>query len=488
MSVLIGLSSVNITPPAPVSLAGQFRFRLAREVESPVLANTFAIENGDDQLIICSLELCGIYSRSMIERIRAEVKAACPDVEVDKIILCATHTHTGPTILESEFLYPGMLDPNYLPDGIKVIPNIEFPEDMWDSDKCREYIIGQTVKGICQAWKSRKKGYFGAAFGRAVLGHNRRACYDDGSARLYGTTQTGTFKELEAGNDSGVELLYLFDDQKRPMGALVNVACPAQTLEDMSYVSADYWAKVRDYVKKVLGEDFVIVGLLSAAGDQSPTDLVRRYRGKNQYYRRSDSFDSENNIKGAIEIGKRLGREILDRLPEGEAIMKNEAMIKNTAFVLDLPRRRVTTAQYEESLKKLRNKIAEFGTNEITPGQASDVHIYAGDIKRYRVQDEDPIVSTEIHIARLDDIAFASNPFELFLDYGNRIRSNSPAAQTFLIQLSGGALGYLPTKKAEKGSHYSAYVSSGHVGHEGGDLLVYKTLATINTIWGSDKK
>ena len=43
--------------------------------------------------------------------------------------------------------------------------------------------------------------------------------------------------------------------------------------------------------------------------------------------------------------------------------------------------------------------------------------------------------------------------------------------------------GYLPTKKAEKGGHYSAYVSSGYAGHEGGNLLVRETLAEINKMF-----
>ena len=50
-----------------------------------------------------------------------------------------------------------------------------------------------------------------------------------------------------------------------------------------------------------------------------------------------------------------------------------------------------------------------------------------------------------------------------------------------MIQLANGAEGYLPTEKAEQGGHYSAFISSGQVGHEGGDMLVRETLKDINT-------
>ena len=88
-----------------------------------------------------------------------------------------------------------------------------------------------------------------------------------------------------------------------------------------------------------------------------------------------------------------------------------------------------------------------------------------------------------VHNVRLGDIAFSSDPFELFLNYGNQIRAHSPAAQTFLIQLANGELGYLPTALAEAHGHYSAYVSSGYVGHEGGAILVEKTLEDLNELF-----
>ena len=43
---------------------------------------------------------------------------------------------------------------------------------------------------------------------------------------------------------------------------------------------------------------------------------------------------------------------------------------------------------------------------------------------------------------------FATNPFELFLDYGMRIKGRSPALQTFVLQLTTPWCGYLPTERA----------------------------------------
>ena len=111
------------------------------------------------------------------------------------------------------------------------------------------------------------------------------------------------------------------------------------------------------------------------------------------------------------------------------------------------------------------------------------MHIYSGTIARYRRQQMQEIYPIETHIVRFGDIAFSKNPFELFLDFGNYIKARSNASQTFIIQLCCGSGGYLPTEKAEKGSHYSAYISSGNVGHVGGELFARKTVKEINDMF-----
>jgi len=96
----------------------------------------------------------------------------------------------------------------------------------------------------------------------------------------------------------------------------------------------------------------------------------------------------------------------------------------------------------------------------------------------------------EVYVVRLGDICFATNPFELFLDYGIRIQAQSPATQTFIVQLSGKGVpwggSYLPSERAEKGGGYSASVYDNPVGYRGGQELVEETLKTIHELWTND--
>ena len=93
----------------------------------------------------------------------------------------------------------------------------------------------------------------------------------------------------------------------------------------------------------------------------------------------------------------------------------------------------------------------------------------------------DTVKPAEIHIIRLGDVALATNPFELYLDYGIRMKARSKAMLTFIVQLCCQHSGYLPTEMAVKGGGYSA--DKFLVGPEGGQVLVNETVKLINAMW-----
>jgi hypothetical protein len=93
----------------------------------------------------------------------------------------------------------------------------------------------------------------------------------------------------------------------------------------------------------------------------------------------------------------------------------------------------------------------------------------------------DPIKPIEFHVIRLGDIAIATNPFELYIDYGIRIKARSQAVLTLLVQLSCQTNGYLPTERGVKGGGHSA--DKFVVGPKGGQIMVNETVKKINDLW-----
>ena len=188
-------------------------------------------------------------------------------------------------------------------------------------------------------------------------------------------------------------------------------------------------------------------------------------------------------ISGCNRVGKRIANEIIS-IYEEITDLKEEAVFEHKIIDLDLPLRRVTMRDYDNAVREIayyieKNKDKEAFNYE----DSARLNVHIGTIQRYRDQQFENVVTAETHIIRFGDISISTSPFELFLDYGNIIKARSMSEQTFIIQLCCGGLGYLPTEKAEKGGHYSAYVSSGRVGHEGGALLVRKTVEEINKMF-----
>ena len=484
----IGMYEQDLTPKGPVNLPGQFYKRISTCVESEVKAEVFACESDGEQLIIAAVDTTSI-TKELNAKIKEFVKEKCSEIDTDKVIVSATHIHTAPGYKVKTTVRPFERILKYFPEGYKYVEAVE-DDNYMDETVYFVELAEKIAEGIVNAWNKRDDAYIAQEFGRAVVGHSRRVAYNDGTAKMYGIADKATFEEMESGNDTGVELLYVFDKEKKPIGALCNIACPSQVLEHCSFISSDYWGKARDMIREEV-EGFVLVGLCGAGGCQAPRDMIRfilpdtldpnLVRDNEQRPRLTDP--DMYAIEGAVEIGERVSYTVLKRLQKAKDKMVSEAVLIHKVENCELPIRRVTETDRLMALENIRKYIERLETKEFNAYDTAALHIYAGILDRYELQETVTLIKPEVHYVRLGNIAIATNPFELFLNYGNKMKARSHAQQTFVIQLACESFGYLPTERAEKGSHYSAYVSSGFCGHEGGELLVSKTLDAIKEMF-----
>lgn len=494
----IGWSEQSITPEKKVALAGQFAERISEYVEKPLTVTALAVESGGEQMVLCSMDLVAV-GWNLVEAVRENVAKANAGIDPMKIIISAIHTHTGPVYPRTSRLkggpsggFRGLLETE-LPKDKKYIEsaNISANPEIATGEEVLSLLVEQTAKAVLTAWANRKAGSFVNAFGRAAVGMCRRASYSDGSAQMWGDTNTAVFTELEGGNDSGVELLYIFDGNKKLTGVVANLACPAQCVQHRLFVSPDFWGETKLLLRQHFGEDIFLLPLCGAAGDQCPVDLVRwvepesdvndpNLKRNNPPRRKADP--SMFDLAGMRKAGKRVANEIIEVYNEGLDEAQTDVVFEHRVQDCQLPIRRATLADAAAARKAIHEYLRE-KDGDVDFNDAAALQVHLGILRRMELQETTDILDTEVHLIRLGTVAIATNPFELFLDYGNQIKARSRAEQTFLVQLANGAEGYLPTEKAEKGGHYSAFISSGKVGHAGGEQLVRETLKGIRQMF-----
>ena len=494
--ILIGWAEESIVPDKKVSLQGQFFERISEYVESEISVTAMAVQTDEDEMILMSLDVEGL-DYSMLQLAREKFVKLTREVDPSKLMVAATHTHTSLRLVSPKpgagrFGTAAAILQEYMPEGKAYKAQSKADDTVMTPAEGTEFVTDKIALAAYRAWQNREEALFTNEFGRAAVGMCRRVTYDDGSALMWGDVNTANFVALEGGNDSGVELLYTFDKNKNLTGVVANIACPAQILEQRSFISADFWGRTKANLRAKYGEHIFLLGLAGAAGDQCPRDLVRwvqpetpiddpNVKRPNPIKRKADP--SMYDISGCNRVGKRIANEI-EAVYEEITELQDEAVFQHKVIQMDLPLRKVTMTDYEHAVREIKYYIADHADKEVFDYEDNaHMFVHAGTIRRFREQQFTEVYPIECHIIRFGNIAIATSPFELFLDFGNRMKARSKAEQTFVVQLCCGSAGYLPTEKAEKGGHYSAYVSSGCVGHEGGDILVRNTIKEINSMW-----
>ncbi len=495
----IGWSSKNVSIDEPVTITGQAYERISTGVFDPTTVTALVMEDGGDYVIFVSGDFKSITAQ-LIREVKAAVAEKMPEIDGSKIIFNATHTHTAPRYQEITTC------------GYDKAPRNRV--NTYSPDKYRAFLVDSVSDAVVEAYKGRAEGSFSYGYGSAAVAIHRRATYFNdrslnnnandtfgvnGFAQMYGPTNVEDFAGFEGTIDTKVYLLYTFDKEGILTGAIINVPCPSQCTEQELFTSADYWNETRAMIREKYGNIYILPQC-AAAGDQSPHILHG-----------SAEFNRKNALKfGDLPEASRFLKpwEYYNRFVIAEKIAHafdecfewaskgkiSDAPITHVTKTVSLDAWRVTEeeyntakANYEEcksqTFQETDDPVADFKKNTII---SSNISRYENVIEKYEA--DIAFRNAEIHVLKIGDIAFASNPFELYTDYQHRIQARSPYTQTFIIQLAASdvkenpASGYLPTARAAANKGYSAIMFSCNVSPQGGQTLVEETLKELEYI------
>ncbi len=483
--ILIGWATRDLTPERPALLRGQFHARVSEGVMDPITVTALAIESLRDgrpegHAVMVSCDMVTIPD-GLRDGVRSRLARLAPELDPLSVCIHATHTHTGPGANPATAEAMGCL-PEETGLAAAELGAMELSENL-------AFAVERIAEAAAAAWRARAPGGIGFGLGHAVVGHNRRVSYYAGETRMYGKTDDPDFSHIEGGADHSVNLLCTWDRNRKLTGMVVNLACPSQVSEQLFQVSADYWHDTRAELRRRFGEGLFVLGQCSAAGDQSPHVQVGR-RAEERMLKLSGRTQRR-------DIAVRIADAVSAVLPFVEKSVDWSPAFARRSETLHLPMRRLSREDVDAALaeaEKARARFEELKAElEAHPEKKKEPRWYVqisachrrmgwnrGVEERFRLQESspNPTLATEVHVLRLGDAVFATNQFELYLDFGLQIKARSKAVQTFVVQLAGGGT-YLPTERATAGKSYGAIPASTPVGPEGGRMLVERTLELI---------
>ena len=418
----VGWTTVDITPSDPVVLDGSGYKRVTKEVEDPVTATVLALETRDgdrviEQAIMITFDLVRM-TKEVHEGLQRVAAEKLKDFDSRKLFCGVTHTHCGPSI-------------SYEKTGPGQLYDISDRTDVMTPQQYILFLYEKVGAGIVEAWQSRKPAGMSWGLGQAVVGYNRRLSYVDGSAIMGFDTARPDFSHVEGYEDHAVEMLFFWNADQKLTGMLLNIACPSQV--GRKAISADFWHQIRQGIKAKYGPQIHVFAQCAAAGDQCPAPIIRSKAEKAMLERRK--------IPLKQELANRVLRAVDDVWPTAQADIQTRPVFGHRVIKTEIP-----------------NKNS-FNEARWMPSK----------------------VAVELHVLRLGDVAMATNPFELFLDYGIQIKGRSKAVLTFTSQITCDLQGYLPTRRAVTGGDYSA--ANFTVGPRGGSALVEESVQAINSLW-----
>lgn len=499
----IGWASRDVSTDKPVNIPGQFHMRISEGILDPLTVSALVIDNGADLVIFLSADLVVIRS-GLLDEVRAAVASRNPAIPVDKLLMNATHTHTGASHYADAGRHSrhnsSTSNPDEVPhDGIEIA----------SGDEYRHVLAAKAADAVCEAYDRRAPGGIAYGYGYAVVSHSRRVVYFDdtskrpgaridsrhgvnGHAVMYGNTDDENFSHYEAGADHFVNLLYTFDAAGTLTGAIINVPCPSQNSESEHSLSADFWHDVRVAIREKHGDIFMLPQC-AAAGDLAPRILHYKKAQKRRFALKYGS-DWKTEMAARKDIAERIAWSFDEVLDWARKDIKTELPLSHVIKTVELSRRLISDEEYayaREGLEKLNEQPFKTDGDPQECLRANSVLVAGRNrfkriLDRCETQKTSPKLPMELHVLRIGDIAFASNRFELYMDFQHRMQARSPFEQTFIVQLAGqpGNDGgtYLCTERGAWGKGYSASMFCNQVSPRGGQELVEETVRTLKAL------
>ena len=431
-SYSVGVAEIDITPPVGYRLAGYFNERLSTGKHDPLHAKAIVLQQGAERVALVSCDLLG-FSLAVTTPARAQASART-GIPVSNIVICATHSHTGP-------LFDGALR-----DYFHELAERKYSHDPQEAIDYPAFLNERLVKVIEAAQANLRPAQQQAGITtQPGLAFNRRFWMKNGKVVFNPGLRNPDIVRPAGPTDPDVGIVLARDAKtKQPFTGLTVFAVHSDTVGGTLY-SADYEYYLEQTLRGAFGQDYISASGLGTCGDINHIDVSQK--------------KITNGFAMAEHIGSTLGKAVIAAAPRLPVIRRPALAVRSTT--LQMPFQQATPAQVADA-RAVMEKFDDHNTAFLAKVAAVRTLDLAG---------HGPTGPMEVQVIRLDaETAIVCLPCEIFVELGLAIKKASPFKHTLVISICNDRPSYVPTLKAFGEGSYE--VTNARVMPGAGEMLV----------------
>ena len=425
-----GTASVDITPRLGCHMCGYFNDRLATDIHDPLRAKALALGNGDTTIgfVVCDLiDVPAEVVNAAKERIRAAT-----GVPPENVLICGTHTHTGPAI----------------------VPALGTPRE----EGYGEWVIPRIADAFVMATRRMQPAQVAHASGDCSGEvHNRRWHMKDGSVRMNPGYLNPNNVRPAGPTDPQLGLLIVRTPERRPLAVLGNLGLHYVGTSAHTTLSADYFAEFGRALQRCAGAEFMAILSNGCFGDINNCDFTRPARTSAHAFHQIERVAGvvaaeawkawnrlrEEDFKSEVPLAAGLGRLTFKaRVPAPEDLAAAQKIYAGEPKLND------------QSFCPIGRQAGQpqGRLSGLPMGQKDQEWIYAREL--VLVGQAPSSWEVPVHAMRVGDLGVVGLHGEVFSEIGLDIKKRSPFPQTMILGLANGSVGYIATDQAmDEGSY-----------------------------------
>ena len=409
-----GFDQTDVTPPNGVPLSGYYSRRVADGVIDPLYVRTLALADGENRVLILSLDNLHLVGR-VIDQLKKSIVAKT-GVKPEAIFIACTHIHTGPCCTA------GGRSSNTL-DSDR--PAVDAANAML-AERC----ASSAAAALADLAPAKMLMGRGKAEGISFI---RRYRMRDGSQRTNPGVNNPNTDYAIGEPDEELQLVRFVREGKKEI-ALMNFQCHPDVVSGKKY-SGDWPGLSCKYLTDAMGGEILALLINGAQGDTNHCHT---------------KVDPGEKVPMRYEMSKHMARtvagaamEVWDRcveLPVGK--------VSGEMFGVRVKANKARPEEIPEAEQWVAWHMA--GQGRKIPGSGME-HV-ANTAKAYRILElKDSPEDTDIDISMVtigNSLAFVGYPGEPFTWIGTTVKRKSPFPMTIIGCCVNGSRGYFPVKSA----------------------------------------